>query len=147
MELIKKTNGNTPTLTSVFDEFFNMDPFDWSGWRKVGSTSPAVNVSETENDYKVEVAAPGMKKEDFNIRVDNNNMLTISSEKKIEDEDKDGDYTRREFSYTAFTRSFHLPDTADDEHIEAKYNDGILHLTIPKKEEAKTKPTRVIDIK
>ena len=95
----------------------------------------------------VEMAAPGMRKEDFRVQLDGN-LLTISSEKKHEHEEKDGErYTRKEFSYQSFTRSFQLPkDVVDEDQIRAAYHDGVLQLSIPKKEEAKQKPPRMIQI-
>ena len=94
----------------------------------------------------MEVAAPGFEKGDFKLEVDHD-LLTISSEKKVENETKDGEqFTKREFSYQSFSRSFTLPNTADGERIEANYDNGILRITIPKKEEAKPKPSRVIEI-
>lgn len=133
--------GNTP---SIFDDIFNPSYFDEADYSAGRPTMPSVNISETENDFKLEVAAPGMKKEDFNIEV-NDNVLSISSEKK--EEHKDEKFTRREFSYEAFQRSFTLPKTVDDGNIEASYNDGVLEIKIPKKEEAKKQSPRQINIK
>jgi HSP20 family protein len=137
-------------ISKIFDDFFNTEVAEWAkqNFSATGTTIPAVNIKETEKSFEVEVAAPGMSKKDFKIELDNN-MLIISSEKKEEktDEDKDGKYTRREFSYQSFQRSFTLPmDIIDEKKIEAKYKDGILTIVIPKKEET-TKPTRVIDVK
>ncbi|ELR72465.1 Small heat shock protein [Fulvivirga imtechensis AK7] len=108
---------------------------------------PAVNIKENKNEFEVEVAAPGMSKKDFKIELDNN-TLTISYERKEDKEEKseEGQYTRREFNYQAFRRSFTLPNTVESDKINAKYDEGILRLTIPKKEEAKQKASRVIDI-
>jgi HSP20 family protein len=92
------------------------------------------------------VAAPGFEKGDFKLQLDHD-MLTISSEKKVENETKDGErFTKREFSYQSFSRSFTLPQTADGDRIQASYDNGILNVVIPKKEEAKPKPTRMIEI-
>lgn len=129
---------------------------DWNNlfdWRKRNyspstTTLPSVNVKETKDEFVVEMAAPGMKKEDFDIQLDNN-MLTIRSESQHENEhkDEDGKYFRREFSYQSFQRSFNLDQqVVDDENISASYQDGILQLTIPKKEEAKEKPPRSIEV-
>jgi HSP20 family protein len=112
------------------------------------TTLPAVNIKETDNSYEVEMAAPGMKKEDFKIELDNN-TLTISSEKSEESHEGDGKerYSRREFSYQAFQRSFTLPkEVVDEDKIEAHYKEGVLQLTIPKKEKAKQKQPRKIEI-
>jgi HSP20 family protein len=137
-------------ISKIFDDFFNTEIADWSkqNFSATGTTIPAVNIKEDDKSFEVEVAAPGMDKKDFKIEIDNN-MLIISSEKKEEknEEDKNGKYTRREFSYQSFQRSFTLPmDIIDDKKIEAKYKDGILKITIPKKEDT-SKPSRVIDVK
>lgn len=141
MALIKFNRDLLPTVNWM-DDFFGRDMMDFPGF---GSSSPKVNIREDENNYFVEVAAPGMKKEDFNLSLDNN-ILTISSEVKDEQENRDGNYTRREFSYSSFSRSFTLPDTAEADKIEAKYKDGVLHIVMPKKEEAKRKPAKNIKI-
>jgi HSP20 family protein len=108
-------------------------------------TVPAVNIIESKDDFAIEVAAPGLEKKDFNVDV-HNNVLTISSQKEFKDEQRDEKVMRREFSYTAFKRSFSLPDGADSDKIKASYKDGILTVSIPKKEEAKEKPARQISI-
>jgi HSP20 family protein len=99
-------------------------------------TMPAVNIVENKEDYMVSLAVPGMKKDDFNIDVEGN-MLTISSEKEESKEEKEDKYTRKEYNYSSFSRSFTLPDEVNKEKIEAKYEDGVLKLMLPKKEEAK----------
>ena len=109
---------------------------------------PAVNVRESNDNFLIEVAVPGMKRDDFNVELDNN-ILTISSTKEDNHEEKgrDGEYTRREFSYQAFQRSFSLPEAkVEGGKISAKYTDGILYVTVPKKEEAKVKPARQISV-
>ncbi|MGK7389918.1 MAG: Hsp20/alpha crystallin family protein [Candidatus Cyclobacteriaceae bacterium M2_1C_046] len=133
---------NTP---SIFDDIFNPSFFEEADYAGDRPTMPSVNISETENDFKLEVAAPGMKKEDFNIVV-NDNVLTISSEKTREEREEEK-FTRREFSYEAFQRRFTLPKTVDEENINASYKDGVLEISIPKKEEAKRKSPRQIDIR
>ncbi len=151
MKSLVKSNGSFfPSIPSLFDDFFMRDWFDWSlgNWRSAGSTLPAVNIIETNDDFRIEVAAPGMKREDFKVELDNN-MLVISSEReeKNEEKDKNGNYTRREFSYQSFQRSFALPENmVDGEKISARYKDGILHITVPKREEAKLKPARQIAV-
>jgi HSP20 family protein len=146
MTLAKRNQSGNGNWLS---DFMNRELFDWtnSNFSPTNTTLPAVNIKETEDHFTVEVAAPGMKKEDFSIELDNN-LLTISSEKTDEREQKDGErYTKREFSYQSFQRSFTLPQNmVMEEKIEAKYKDGVLHLTIPKKEEAKKKPRRNIKI-
>jgi HSP20 family protein len=97
---------------------------------------PAVNIIERKEDYLVSLAAPGLKKEDFKIDLEGN-MLSISSEKEEENEEKDEKYTRKEYSYSSFERSFTLPDEVNKDKIDAQYKDGVLELVLPKKEEAK----------
>ncbi|HHP7241820.1 MAG TPA: Hsp20/alpha crystallin family protein [Cyclobacteriaceae bacterium] len=138
----------SPLLSNTFfDDFFTKDFFGLSNRTSEGSTLPQVNIVETAEDFSVEMAAPGMKKGDFQIELDND-MLTIQSEVSSQDTEKDNDktFTRKEFSYQSFKRSFYLPNTVESDKIEAKYHDGILSLLIPKKEEAKRKPSRTIKI-
>jgi HSP20 family protein len=147
---IVKRNGNLlnhfPTL---FDDFLNRDIFNWglTNYSNTNTTIPAVNIKETSDNYEVEVAAPGMSKKDFKVQLEGN-MLTISSEKTSEKEDKDDvRYSSREFSYQSFSRTFNLQkEVVDTENIQAKYEDGVLHLLIPKKEHAKQKQPRLIEI-
>lgn len=149
---IARWNGNKrnlPSLPNWFDDFWNRNFFDLDNrnFSAVDSTLPSVNVKETEDNYEVEVAAPGMDKKDFHITL-NGSLLTISSEKQTNDEQQKGNYTRREFSYQSFQRSFELPkDVVDEQRIEAKYNNGVLHLVIPKKEEAKRKAPKMIEVR
>lgn len=146
MSLIKRNETNW--LPSVFDDMFKTD---WLGGttnvNSIGTSIPAVNIMESEDGFNVEVAAPGMVKEDFNIELDND-VLTISSEEKKENEstDKIGRFTRKEFSYRTFKRAFSLPDSVDNSKISASYNNGVLEIALPKKEEAKVQAKRLIDI-
>ncbi len=147
---ILKTNGNLLTLfTSLFDDFLNRDVYNWgmSNYSDTNTTIPKVNIKETPDNYVVEVAAPGMSKKDFRVQVEGN-MLTISSEKETQKEEtNDVKYLSREFSFQSFSRTFNLQkDVIDAENIEAKYEDGILHLLVPKKEIAKQKQPRLIEI-
>ncbi len=133
-----------PTFPSVLQNFFN----DFEHVAPTHHNSfPAVNVLEDENSFKIELAAPGLKKEDFKINV-HENVLTISAEQKTESEESksNGKYTRKEFNYSSFKRSFTLPKTVDGEKIVASYNDGVLGLELPKKEEAKPKEPRLIEV-
>jgi HSP20 family protein len=133
---------------SLFDRFFENDLFDWSNrnYSNTSTTLPSVNIKESNDDFEVEVAAPGFTKNDFKV-VLNHDLLTISSEKEVENETKEGQqFSLREFSYQSFSRSFTLPNSADSEKIGAKYEDGILRIIIPKKEEARPKPARHIAI-
>jgi len=145
MLLVKNSNQ----LPSLFDRFFDGELFDWNNrnFSNTNTTLPSVNIKEDQDKFTVEVAAPGFEKSDFKLEL-NHNSLTISSEKKVENETKEGEvFTKREFSYQSFTRSFTLPQIADGDRIEANYDNGILTVAIPKKEEAKPKPSRVIEIK
>ena len=133
-------------MPSFIDEFFGKDWMDSVFSDQPGISTPAVNVKETNEDYQIEVAAPGLDKKDFKVDLDNN-VLTISSEKEHKDEKKEeGKYMRREFSYSSFNRSFSLPDAVDAENIKAKHRDGILLVVIPKREEARRKAPKQIAI-
>ena len=147
MTLIRRTNNLFPSVPSFFDDFFTKDLFDWSSSNSgYGSSLPSVNIKEDENGYTVEVAAPGLKKSDFNIQLEND-VLTISSEKEAKNESNDEGYTRREFRYSSFKRSFSLPENkVDGEKVAAKYVDGVLSIALPKREEAKPKPVKTIKI-
>lgn len=151
MKSLVKTNGTFfPTIPSLFDDLFTRDWLDSSraNWRDSGATLPAVNVMETSDDFRIEVAAPGMKRGDFRVELDNN-VLTISSQREEQSEEKDpkGDYTRREFSYHAFQRSFSLPENKVlGDKISARYVDGILYVVVPKSEDAKVKPAKQISV-
>lgn len=137
-----RTSINLPSLLedffndSLINRFFNWDEY---------KTIPAVNIIEGKDEYKIEVAAPGLSKEDFKVEVDGN-ILTISSEKEEKKESKDENVLRREFCYSSFRRSFTLPDDVNVDKIKASHNDGILTVTLPKKEEAKTKTVKEIKI-
>ncbi|MEI3797038.1 MULTISPECIES: Hsp20/alpha crystallin family protein [unclassified Chitinophaga] len=148
MSLIKR-NGNTfPAFPSLFDDFFGRELFNWgnNNFSSTSTTVPAVNIKETTDAFEVEVAAPGMEKGDFSITLDGS-LLTISSAKQQQEEKKEQNYTRREFSYQSFQRSFELAkDVVDEDKINARYENGLLHLTIPKKEEAKQKGPRTIQV-
>ena len=123
-------------LPSIFNDFFDND------WMvKANATAPAINVLETEKEYKVELAAPGMTKDDFNVRIDEDNNLVISMEKKTEnkEEKKDGRYLRREFSYSKFQQTMILPDNVDKEKIAASVEHGVLNIELPKLSEEEVK--------
>ena len=138
---------------SPLDRFFDNDLFDWSNrnFSKTETTLPSVNVRENEEEFLIDVAAPGLEKKDFKIEV-NDDVLTVSSEKQEESETKDekgkhgGRFTKREFSYQAFMRSFTLPADADADKVTASYDKGILTVLVPKKEETKPKTARMIEI-
>jgi HSP20 family protein len=149
MTLLKRNGNLLSPLPMLFDDLFNRDLFNWnnSNFSNTNSTIPAVNIRETADSYEVEVAAPGMTKEDFKVELDEN-MLTISSEKtNRKEEQKEERFFQREFSYQSFQRSFTLQkEVVDTEKIQARYENGLLHLSIPKKEEVKQKPPRLIQI-
>jgi HSP20 family protein len=146
MSLIKFNNGpkNTavsPGFNDVFESVFNDSFFS----DRMIARVPAVNISETKDHYVIEMAAPGLNKEDFKIHLDNN-LLSVSVEQKKEQTEQDKQYNKREFSYTSFVRSFALPDSADDANIEAQYVNGMLNIHVAKKDEAK-QVARQIEIK
>ncbi|MDZ7739538.1 MAG: Hsp20/alpha crystallin family protein [Bacteroidales bacterium] len=149
MTLKKYENRQFPSFPSLIDRFLEGNLMDWnmSNFAELDSTLPAVNVREDDNDIFIELAAPGLKKSDFNVNYDNG-RLTISCEKENEKTDKEGDkVTRREFNYQSFQRSFNIPENmVDADKINAKYNDGILQLTLPKREEVKPRPSKEIKI-
>lgn len=144
MSLLRRNRFSS--LPSVFDDIFDRDFGDGGNFSSERSSLPSVNIRETEDEFKLEVAAPGMKKDDFNIAI-KENILSISSEKKEENKEEEDKYTRREFSYHSFRRTFTLPNSIDENKIEASYKDGILELKIPKREEARKKEPRQINIK
>jgi len=143
MSLVKRTDS----LPFLFNDFFATD---WLGGTantsKIGFNTPAVNVKESDDNFTLEIAAPGLVKEDFNIEL-NNDVLAISSKSMVDKESKINEkYTRKEFNYSAFKRIFNLPDTVEGSKIEASYENGVLLITLPKKEEAKVQPKRLIEI-
>ena len=149
MTFVKRNGNSLSNFPTVFDDFLNRDLFNWglNNFSDTNTTIPAVNIKETPDDYVVEVAAPGMTKKDFRVQLEGN-TLTIGSEKTSKKEDdEDVRYISREFSYQSFSRTFNLQkDVVDTERIQAKYEDGVLHLLIPKKEHAKQKQPKLIEI-
>jgi HSP20 family protein len=140
---------STERVPVFFDDFFK----PWNEWFDTSGsifgralTVPPVNITENKDEYLVSLAVPGMKKDDFKIDV-NGNMLTISSEKEESKEEKDKKFTRKEYSYSSFSRSFTLPEEVNKEKIEAKYEDGVLKLMLPRKEEAKKPSAKQIAVK
>jgi HSP20 family protein len=124
-------------MPTVFDDFFK----PWNEWFEGGvfgrtMNIPAVNITEHKDEFMVSLAVPGLKKDDFKIDV-NGNMLTISCEKEEKKEEKEAKFTRKEYNFTSFERTFTIPDEVNKEKIDAKYEDGLLKLALPKKEEAK----------
>jgi HSP20 family protein len=145
--LVKRNSNLFPAVPSFFDDFFTRDVFDWSNTNKAyGSSLPAVNIKENEQAFEVQVAVPGLKKEDFKIELDKD-ILTVSSETETNDEKNEENYVKREFSYSSFKRTFSLPENkVDGDKVGAKYEDGVLYISLPKREEAKPKPVREIKI-
>jgi HSP20 family protein len=133
------------TFGNFADSFFNNSIADFFG-SDFTLSSPSVNVIEDGNFYRIEVAAPGLEKGDFEVNIENG-FLNISAEHKQEEEVKEGKYMRREFNYTSFKRSFELPDTVKADKVEAKYENGILKINLPKKAETKVENSRLIEIK
>jgi len=137
----KRNSSLLPGFSDVFDSIFNDTFFN----NRMVTRVPAVNISETENNYHVELAAPGLKKEDFKLNLERN-VLNIAVEQTVSQEDNQKNYSKREYSYNSFVRSFTLPESADDSQINASYTDGILRIDIAKREEAKSL-RRQIEIK
>ena len=131
MTLLKRTNGGLVPFRSMLSDFFETNDFFKDGfWNK--DWMPAVNVSETEKSYEIEVAAPGMKRDDFKVKVEKG-VINISAEKKEEKEEKKRNFTRQEYNYNSFTRSFTLPDDVKEDDIKAHYEDGVLKLSVARK--------------
>lgn len=145
--LVKRNEGGFPSFSRMFDDFFKTEFPVWShnNFAAEGSTLPAVNIKETDKEFSLELAAPGMKKENFNVGVEDD-VLTISAEREETKEEKEENYNRKEFTYTSFQRKFTLPETIDSNKVTAKYEDGVLLLSLPKKPEAQPKPAKTIKI-
>lgn len=148
---LRRKNGGVPSLfsdwldsSSFFNPMFdNMDEMLLP--RKIGVTMPSVNIRETEKEYVLELAAPGFDRKDFTVELENN-LLTIAAEKKENKEEKEAAYSRREFSYASFSRSFQLPENTTDDKVDARYENGLLLLTIPKKEVEPPKQKKQIKV-
>ncbi len=141
----------TPVLPSLLtdkwlSDFFDNDRFFDADWLKRMQVVPAVNVKELEKEFEIEMAAPGLNKKDFNIRIEKG-IMTIFTEKKEEKEVKEDLYTRKEFNYSSFTRSFNLPENVNPEKVDAKYENGILRIMIGKKVLTTEKPMKTIEVK
>jgi HSP20 family protein len=133
---IENALGFPSIFSETLDKFWSDENVNWM---------PSVNIRERAEDFKIDLAVPGMNKKDFRVEVDNG-VVHVSGERKEDDMENNEKLTRREFHYGSFKRSFNLPDTANPEEIHASYKDGILSLTIAKKEESKLKPKRQINI-
>ena len=147
--LVKANRSMFPQIPSVFDDLFVGEIFNWPFGKLTGNTNiPSVNVKETEKEYEMEVAAPGLDKRNFKVELDNN-ILVVSAKKENTTEEKNsrGEYTRREFSYETFNRSFQLPEgMVEKDKISAKYQNGILHVVIPKSVATTLNSERLIEI-
>lgn len=146
MNTLMRTNDHFPSL---IENFFGRDMNDFFNANGSGVTNvPAVNVVEHQDGFRIEVAAPGLKKEDFKLNLNHNNLTISASQETQKEEVEKGHekYTRKEFSYSSFQRTFTLPNSIDAEHIQATYTDGLLKIEVPKREEAKVKPPRQIEI-
>ena len=145
-QALTKTSERFPTFFDDFikpwNEWFDNENTLWSRQARI----PSVNITENKDEYNVSLAVPGMKKDDFKIDVQGN-ILTISCEKNETTEEKEKRYTRREYSYSSFSRSFTLPDEVNSEKIDARYEDGLLKLSLPRKEEAKKFTAKQIAVK
>ena len=142
MSTLVKTQFATP---SYLNGFFGKDLFNEFNTPAFSGSVPAVNVVESKEGFRIEVAAPGLQKSDFKLNLEKN-QLTISAHKEQNSEEAGEKYTRREFKYNSFQRTFTLPNSIDGDKIEANYGDGILSVSLPKREEAKEKPARQIEI-
>ncbi|WP_246343593.1 Hsp20/alpha crystallin family protein [Adhaeribacter radiodurans] len=146
---MKNDRSLFPAIPSFFDDMLTRDWFNWPVSQHSNNWSvPAVNVKETNDSFELEVAAPGMNKQDFKVELDNN-LLVVSAQKgnNYEEQDEKGNFARREFNYQSFSRSFNLPERlVKGEEISARYQDGILHISVPKTDEAKVKPAKQIEI-
>jgi HSP20 family protein len=143
MTIIRRINNDYPVFQNWLEDFFA--PVQNSANSRFRNSVPAVNIAEDENKFEIEFAVPGLSKSDFAVNLEND-VLTVKSEKEDNSQEINSNYTRKEFNYSAFQRSFTLPEAADGEKIKAEYKDGILSIEIPKKEEAKVKPPREIEI-
>tara|TARA_B100000497_G_scaffold127480_1_gene169441 strand:+ start:862 stop:1299 length:438 start_codon:yes stop_codon:yes gene_type:complete len=134
MNLAKYNRPSTSPFGSMMDEFFNSSLSDFVGGNYI-TTAPSINIIEQKDKFLVEVASPGLVKSNFDIKIDNDHLI-ISAKKETKTEEEKENYSRREFNYTSFNRSFYLPETVDSDKIDAKYKDGILTIALNKKEES-----------
>ena len=143
--MVPSRRNNQAWLPDIFNDFF-----DTNWMERMNATAPAINVLENENGYELELAAPGMTKDDFNVHLDEEGNLVIEMEKKSDEknEKKHGHYLRREFSYSKFQQTMVLPDDAEREQISAHVEHGVLNVSIPKVQKAKVDDSkRVIEVK
>lgn len=150
MNLTTKKNGGLPSLLSDFfapSTIFGKDVFDFDNFlpTRLGVNVPTVNITETAKEYQLDLAAPGLQRKDFNVEIDNR-TLKISAEKEEEKKEGEGEYSRREYSFNSFVRTFTLPENAKENGIDAKYENGILKVVIPKLKETPVKPIQKISV-
>lgn len=151
MDLTLKNRIGLPSLITDFltpsslfgRDFWEMDPAHLPN--RLGFTLPTANIKETPKEFKVEIAAPGLNQKDFNIEI-HNHTLKISAEKEQEETKHEEEYYQKEYSFHSFCRTFSLPENIKDDHVKAKYDSGVLSVTIPKEKETKIKPTRKIAV-
>lgn len=153
MGTLIKRDGSFPSVVSklvnpLFEDFFTRDITDWADRNisAIGVNLPSVNLKETDSKLEIELAAPGLKKEDFKIEVDKSTLIISAEKEEKKESNKKDDYVRKEFNYQSFYRSFSLPDYADEDKIEATYKDGILNVIIGKKNNGKKKELKSISI-
>lgn len=149
-QLVKRNKATTPSILSDFftDRIFSPSILDFEGGlldRSNALLIPDANITENDKNFSIELAAPGLEKKDFNVEVQDG-VLSISAEKKEEKSEEDKNYRRREFSYNSFSRSFTLPENSMSDKIDAKYENGVLRLTLPKKEVTISKPAKQIKV-
>lgn len=146
MEIIKP-KAREESLPSLFSDFFNTDRFFKPGWldRELEKSVPAVNIKENGKQFTIELAAPGFKKEDFQVEIEDD-MLTISGKMEEEKKEENDRYTRKEYGYQSFSRSFTLPANSESEKMDARYENGILKIVLPKKESARVKPKKAVKV-
>ncbi len=143
MRTLRKHPGMTVNVPSLFNEFFNED---FSNYRSLGAFRTSVNIVENDQEYGLELVAPGFEKENFNLKIENNELI-ISAEVKAEEKEETKKYNRREFKVQSFKRSFSLPENEiDEQNVKANYVNGVLKVALPKREEAKPKAPQLIEI-
>ena len=144
---MKLMKSRDPWFPTMFDEFFNMPLLSGKGtdFQRVGCEVPAVNIHDIKDEFFLEMAVPGLKKEDFILHLEHG-VLSVSSEKESKTEETNENITKREFNYSSFKRSFTLPDTVESEKINAEYKNGILKIHLPKRKEAEVQASKQIKI-
>jgi len=147
MKSIAKKDSLIPTMNHLMEDFFSKDIVDWNrkNFAALDSTLPTVNIKETNKDFKIQVAAPGLKKDDFNIQLKNHILsITAEHEEQKTKTNKKENFSQREFNYQSFCRSFNLPETASDEKINATYKNGILNIAVAKKQDDSPRSKKAI---